>query len=60
MWPEVVVLQAPSVGQALGLSHRAEQLGVEELVSESAVKGLSKAVLPRGTWLDVNGCGAAA
>jgi len=60
MWPEVVVLPSPSVGQALGLNHRSEQLDVEELVSESAVQGLSKAVLPRGAWLDVSGCGPAA
>ena len=53
-------LRWPAIGQALGLSHRGEQLGVEELVSEPAVEGFSKAVLPRGAGLDVSGCGAAA
>ena len=59
MGPEVVVLPAPAIGQALGLSHRGEQLSVEEFIPEPAVEGFSKAVLPRGAWLDVSGCGAA-
>ncbi len=48
MWPEVVVLPAPAVGQALSLSHRGEQeqLSVEELIPEPAVERLGKAVLP--------------
>ena len=40
MGPEVVVLPAPAIGQALGLSHRGEQLGVEEFIPESAIDGL--------------------
>jgi hypothetical protein len=59
MGPEGVALPAPAVGQALGLSHRGEQLGVEEFVSEPAVERLCKAVLPRGSWLDIGGGGAA-
>jgi len=45
--PEGVVLPAPAIGQALGLIHRGEQLGVEELVPEPAVERLGKTVLPR-------------
>jgi len=58
--PEGVVLPAPAVGQALSLGHRGEQLGVEEFVPEPAVEGFGKAVLPRGTRLDVGRGGAAA
>ena len=59
MRPEVVVLPEPAIGQALGLSHRGEQLGVEEFIPKPTVEGFSKAVLPWGAWLDVRGCGAA-
>jgi len=59
MWPEIVVLPAPSVGQALGLSHRGKQFSVEELIPEPAVERLCKAVLPWGSWLDVGGLGTA-
>ena len=45
MGPEGVVLPAPAIGQALGLSHRGEQLGVEEFVPEPAVERLGIAVL---------------
>jgi len=34
MWPEAVVLLAQAVDHALGISHRGEQLSVEELDSE--------------------------
>jgi len=53
--PEGVVLPAPAVCQALGLSHRGEQFSVEELIQEPAVERLSKAVLSRGAWPDVGG-----
>ncbi len=46
MWPEGVVLLAPAIGEALGLSHRGEQLGVEEFILEPAIERLGKAVLP--------------
>ena len=59
MGPEGVVLPAPAIGQALGLSHRGEQLGVEEFVLEPANERLGIAVLPWRAWLDVRGCGAA-
>lgn len=52
MGPEGVVLLAPAVGQALGLGHDDEQLGVEEFVPEPAVERFSKTILPRGTWLN--------
>ena len=60
MWPEVVVLPAPAVGQSLSLSHRGKQLGVEEFIPEPAVERLGKAVLPRCSWFDVGGASAAA
>ena len=59
MAPEGVVLPAPAIGQALGLSHRGEQLGVEEFVPEPAVERLGIAVLLWRAWLDARGCGAA-
>lgn len=34
MRTEGVVLAAPPIGRALGLSHRGEKLGIEELISE--------------------------
>jgi hypothetical protein len=43
----------PPIGQDLRLRGCAEQLSVEELIPESAVERLGKAVLPLGTWLDV-------
>ena len=60
MRPEGVVLPAAVIGQALGLSHHGEELGVEELISDMAVEWLSKGVMPRGTGLDVSGCGSSA
>jgi hypothetical protein len=59
MGPEVVVIPVTPVDQALGLSHRGEQLGVEHFIPESAIEDICKAVLPRRAWLDVSGCGAA-
>jgi hypothetical protein len=47
MRPKGVALPAPAISQGLGLCHRGEQLGVEELVPEPAVERLCKAVLPR-------------
>jgi hypothetical protein len=38
MGPEGVVLPAPAIGQAVSLSHRGEQLGVQELIPEPAVE----------------------
>jgi len=57
--PEGVVLPAPAIGQALGLGHGGDQLCVQELVRESAVERLGKAVLPRRSWFDVGRVGAA-
>jgi len=60
MWPERVVLPAPAIGQDLRLRSCGEQRSVEELIPESAVERLGKAVLPRGSWLDVGRAGGAA
>ena len=60
MRPEVVVLPAPAIGQALGFRHRGKKLGVEEFIPEPAVERLGKAVLPRCSWFDVGSAGAAA
>jgi hypothetical protein len=38
MGPEGVVLPAPAVGQAMSLSHRDEQLGVQEFIPEPTVE----------------------
>lgn len=60
MRPKGVVLPATTIGQASGLSHRGEQLDVQELVPIPAIKRFGKAVLPWGAWLDVGRTGAAA
>jgi len=59
MRPECVVLPAPAVGQALLYRQRGKQLRIEELVPEPAVERLCKTLLPRCSWLDVGGLGAA-
>jgi len=59
MGPEEAVLPAPAVGQVLAPSHRGEQLGVEEFVSEPAVERHGKAALPSGSWLNAGGGGTA-
>jgi hypothetical protein len=46
MWPERVVLPAPAISQELSLGSRGEQLGVEELIPESAVKRFGKGRSP--------------
>ena len=48
MRAEGIVLPAPMIGQALGFTHRGEQLGIEELGHEPAVERLGKAVLLPG------------
>ena len=60
MWPERVVLPAPAISQELSLGSRCKQLGIEELVPESPVERLRKAVLPRGSRLDVGRTGGVA
>ena len=60
MRPERVVLPAPTIGQDLRLRSCGNQLGVEELIPEPAIERLGKAVLPRGSWLDVSRAGGAA
>ena len=46
MRPERVVLPAPAIGQDLSFRGCGEQLDVEELIPETSVERLSKAVLP--------------
>ena len=48
------------IGQGLQLSTRGEQLSIQELITEPEIEGLSKAVLPGGSWLNVGGTDAAA
>ncbi len=60
MRPECVVLPAPAIGEELSLGSGGEQLGIEELILESIIEGLRKAVLPRGSWLDVGRAGCLA
>ena len=47
------------MNQDLRLPSCGEQLSVEELIPESAVERLGKAVLPRGSCLDVGRAGGA-
>ncbi len=60
MWPERVVLPAPAIGQDLRLGSCGEQLGVEELIPEAAVKGFRESVLPWGSRRDVGRAGGGA
>ncbi len=60
MWPERVVLPSPAIGEELSLGSRGEQLGVEELIPEPSVERFRKAVLPRGSRLDVGRAGGVA
>ena len=55
-----VVPPAPTIVQALVLSHCGEQLGITELIPEPAVERFGKTPLPGGSWLDVVRSGAAA
>jgi hypothetical protein len=59
MRPEVVVLPAPAIDQALGFLHHGKQLGVEKFIPEPAVERLGKVLLPRCFWFDVGGTRAA-
>jgi hypothetical protein len=58
--PECVVLPPPAIGEKLSLWSRGEQLGVEEFIPEPSVERFRKAVLPRGSWLDVGRGGGVA
>ena len=60
MRPEGDMLPGPTIGQSLGVGHRGEQLGIEELIPEPAVERFGKAVLPLGSWVDGGCCCAAA
>jgi hypothetical protein len=58
--PECVVLPAPAISQQLSLWSCGEQLSAEELIPEPAVERFRKAVLPRGSRLDVGRAGGSA
>jgi hypothetical protein len=58
MGPEVFVLPVLAISQALGLSHRGEQLGLEEYIPEPAIERLGTAVLLPRAWLDPSVFGA--
>jgi hypothetical protein len=45
----------PGLDQDLGLSQAEEDLAVEQLVAQLAVKALAVAVLPRTAGLDIGG-----
>jgi hypothetical protein len=60
MRPECVVLPAQAISQELGLWSHGEKLGVEEFIAEPSVKRFRKAVLPRGSWLEVGRAGGIA
>ena len=48
-----IEVNAPLLNQYLGVTEAVEQLSIEELISELAVKALAVAVLPWATWRDV-------
>ena len=53
-----VIEDAPSFDNDLRLSQRVEQLAVEQIVAELAIKRFTVAVLPRTDRRDVQGFGA--
>ncbi len=46
VWSTTVALDAPVSGEDLGFEQRVDMFTGEELVAESAAKGLSESVLP--------------
>ena len=58
--PKGVELPSPAIGEELSLGCCGEKLGVEELISESSIERFRKAVLPRGSRLDVGRAGGVA
>jgi len=55
-----IEVNAPLLNQYLGFTEAVEQLSIEELIPELAVKALAIPVLPRAAWRDVGGVGAQA
>ena len=52
MWRCVVAVDAPSSDQIVGIANRREQLFVEALFAQSAIKALNKAILHGLCWRD--------
>jgi len=52
-----IEVNAPLLNQCLGFTEAVEQLAIEELIPELAVKALAVAVLPWATWRDVGRLG---
>lgn len=57
MWPDGVVVLPPHLDDDLGFIESVEDLTIEQLVSELAVKGFHVAVFPRAARFDVGGLG---
>ena len=58
MRTQCVEVNAPLLDQYLRFAHAVEQLAIEPLISELAVKALAIAVLPRTAWFDAQRSGA--
>jgi len=52
-----IEVNAPLLNQYLGFTEAVEQLSIEKLIPELAVKALAVAVLPWATWRDVRRLG---
>jgi hypothetical protein len=55
VWPLLVVVLAPALGDDLCLLQAVEDLAVEKLVSQLAIEALAVAVLPGAAWLNEQG-----
>ena len=52
-----IEVNAPLLYERLGFSQAIEQLAIEELIPELAVKALAVAILPWAAWRDVGRLG---
>jgi hypothetical protein len=53
VWPHSVIVATPALDDDLSLAERVEDFPVEQLVSETGIKALDVAVLPRRARCDV-------
>ena len=60
MWTQCVEVNAPLLNEHPRFAQAVEQLPIEPLIAELAVKALAIPVLPWAAWRDVGGVGAQA
>ena len=55
MGPDMVIVLDPFPDDDLGFFQAIEDLTIQKVISEGAIKAFTKAVLPRRSWGDVSG-----